>query len=75
MRDRILGGRSERDFLENAERIGPYLTLMRGRSFEKENLRWMEDVLAILAARGDRRLSNRVPPRGAGAAGLQDRPH
>jgi DNA-binding PadR family transcriptional regulator len=52
MRARILAGRSEEEFLESGERIGPYLTLMRGRSFEKENLRWMEKVLMILSARG-----------------------
>jgi DNA-binding PadR family transcriptional regulator len=51
MRARILDGRSEHDFLESGERIGPYLTLMRGRSFEKENVRWMERVLSILSAR------------------------
>ena len=60
LRERMLNGRSERDFLESAERIGPYLTLMRGRSFETENARWMEDVLEILAARAKRRPENLV---------------
>jgi DNA-binding PadR family transcriptional regulator len=53
MRERILDGRSEQDFLESGERIGPYLTLMRGRSFEQENVRWMQRVLAILAAQSE----------------------
>jgi DNA-binding PadR family transcriptional regulator len=53
MRERILDGRSEQDFLESGERIGPYLTLMRGRSFEQENVRWMQSVLAILAAQSE----------------------
>jgi DNA-binding PadR family transcriptional regulator len=53
MRERILDGRNEQDFLESGERIGPYLTLMRGRSFEQENVRWMQSVLAILAAQSE----------------------
>jgi DNA-binding PadR family transcriptional regulator len=64
MRARILAGRSEEDFLESADRIGPYLTLMRGRSFEKENVRWMERVLAILSARRDRQRSEPLTARG-----------
>ena len=64
MRARILAGRSEQEFLESGERVGPYLTLMRGRSFEKENLRWMERVLAILSARRDRRHAEPLRTRG-----------
>ncbi|MEU8528274.1 MULTISPECIES: PadR family transcriptional regulator [Streptomyces] len=51
LRDHLLAGRDEALYLREAERIGPYLTLMRGRSFEQENLRWGEQVLAVLAAR------------------------
>ncbi|WP_406864880.1 PadR family transcriptional regulator [Streptomyces sp. HUAS MG47] len=51
LRANLLAGRDEAAYLREAERVGPYLTLMRGRSFEQENLRWGEQVLAILAAR------------------------
>ncbi|AVZ71561.1 PadR family transcriptional regulator [Streptomyces lunaelactis] len=51
LRDHLLGGLSEEEYLRDAERIGPYLTLMRGRAFEEENLRWGEQVLEILARR------------------------
>ncbi|MFJ8666582.1 PadR family transcriptional regulator [Streptomyces sp. NPDC093600] len=50
-REWLLDGRDEETYLREAERIGPYLTLMRGRSFEEENLRWGERVLAILDQR------------------------
>lgn len=53
LREQILGGRDEREYLRRAERIGPYLTLMRGRSFERENVVWAEAVLEILAARAE----------------------
>jgi DNA-binding PadR family transcriptional regulator len=52
LRERVLAGRSEDEYLASAERIGPYLTLLRGLSFERENVRWMERILDILAARG-----------------------
>jgi DNA-binding PadR family transcriptional regulator len=52
LRARLLDGRFEDDYLAEAERIGPYLTLMRGLSFERENLRWCEQSLKILARRG-----------------------
>lgn len=52
VRDRLLDGLTEPEFLRSAERIGPYLTLMRGRSFEQENIAWGEHVLVALAARG-----------------------
>jgi DNA-binding PadR family transcriptional regulator len=51
LRARLLDGRFEEDYLAEAERIGPYLTLMRGLSFERENLRWCEQSLKILARR------------------------
>lgn len=53
LRARILDGRSEEDYLIRTERIGPYLTLMRGISFEEENIRWAEHALSIV----ERRLS------------------
>jgi DNA-binding PadR family transcriptional regulator len=51
LRVRLLDGRTEPEFLAAAGRVGPYLTLMRGRSFERENVAWGEQVLEILARR------------------------
>jgi hypothetical protein len=53
LRARLLDGRSEEEYLDQAERIGPYLTLIRGISFEEENIRWAEHALAVI----ERRLS------------------
>jgi DNA-binding PadR family transcriptional regulator len=51
LRAALLDGRFEDDYLADAERVGPYLTLMRGLSFERENLRWCEQSLKILERR------------------------
>ncbi|MFE5831137.1 PadR family transcriptional regulator [Streptomyces sp. NPDC056508] len=51
LRERMLAGRDEETYLGEAERIGPYLTLMRGRFFEEENLRWGARALAVLDRR------------------------
>ena len=51
LRARLLDGRFEDDYLVEAERVGPYLTLMRGLSFERENLRWCEQALRVLTRR------------------------
>lgn len=51
-RDRMLDGRTERDYLAHAERIGPYLTLLRGIAFEQENIGWCERAVDVLTARG-----------------------
>ena len=51
LRERILAGRDEVDYLRQAERIGPYLTLLRGRMFKEDNIRWGEAVLKVLAER------------------------
>ncbi|WP_433465427.1 PadR family transcriptional regulator [Spirillospora sp. CA-128828] len=56
IRARFLDGRTEEEHLATADRIGPYLTLMRGLAFERENLRWCRETLAIL----DRRAESRV---------------
>ncbi len=53
MAHRLLDGRTETEFLATADRIGPYLTLMRGRMFEEESLRWGARVLEVLATRRD----------------------
>lgn len=52
LRTRMLDGRTEDEYLVQAERIGPYLTLMRGMSFEEENMRWAKRALTLF----DRRL-------------------
>lgn len=51
LRARMLDGRSEEEYLARTERIGPYLTLSRGISFEQENIRWAERALIILERR------------------------
>ncbi|MFF8276055.1 PadR family transcriptional regulator [Streptomyces lateritius] len=51
LREWMLDGRDEETYLREAERVGPYLTLMRGLSLEEENLRWGERVLTILDQR------------------------
>ena len=51
MRARMLGDRDEEEYLAQAERVGPYLTLLRGISFEDENVRWAERVLTIIERR------------------------
>lgn len=53
LRDLLLAGQSEADFLRTSERVGPYLTLLRGISFEQENLRWSQRVIAALRDRPD----------------------
>lgn len=75
LRARILDGRAEEEFLAHAERIGPYLTLLRGIAFEEENVRWAERALDVI----DRRLSARPKqtpnsPRRRAAAGRSTRP-
>lgn len=51
LRTRLLAGRTEEEFLTQAERIGPYLTLLRGIAFEQENVRWAERALTIIGKR------------------------
>ena len=51
LRARVLDGRGEEQYLAEARRVGPYLTLMRGISFEQENIRWAERALAIMEQR------------------------
>jgi len=51
MRARMLDGRSEDEYLAQTERVGPYLTLLRGISFEQENIRWAERVLKVIERR------------------------
>ncbi|OXM50177.1 PadR family transcriptional regulator [Amycolatopsis thailandensis] len=51
LRDRLLGESTEAEFFATAPRVGPYLTLARGIAFEQENIRWCEQVLAVLDRR------------------------
>ncbi|HEU4544250.1 MAG TPA: PadR family transcriptional regulator [Jiangellaceae bacterium] len=51
LRDDLLAGRSEEEYLRHAERIGPYLTLLGGRMYEQQNIRWCTSVLGILDER------------------------
>ncbi len=51
LRTRLLDGSTEQDYLAQAERVGPYLTLLRGISFEQENIRWAEHALAVIEHR------------------------
>ncbi|MFE1175431.1 PadR family transcriptional regulator [Streptomyces sp. NPDC058773] len=50
-RQRLLGGRSEEAYFAEAERIGPYLTLLRGMALERENLQWGDMALRRLDQR------------------------
>lgn len=51
IRDGMLAGRSEDEHLLEAERVGPYLTLLGGRMYESQVIRWCDAVLAALARR------------------------
>jgi DNA-binding PadR family transcriptional regulator len=51
LRDDLLEGRDEDEYLRDAERVGPYLTLMAGRIYEQQNIRWSRAVLEILEQR------------------------
>src|SRR5262249_32001716 len=48
---RRLAGRGEPEYLAQAERVGPYLTLLRGIALEEENIRWAERALTIIEHR------------------------
>lgn len=53
LRDHLLAGQTETDYLRTSARVGPYLTLLRGIAFEKENLRWSRQVITTLRNRAD----------------------
>ncbi|MCW3046930.1 MAG: putative transcriptional regulator [Solirubrobacterales bacterium] len=52
LHENLLDGRTEDDYARDAERIGPYLTLMGGRRYEQLEIDWCEAVLDVLTARG-----------------------
>ncbi|MER5184164.1 PadR family transcriptional regulator [Streptomyces sp. NPDC002896] len=45
------GERSEEEFLRHGERIGPYLTCLRGLAFEQGNRDWCVSVVTVLKER------------------------
>jgi DNA-binding PadR family transcriptional regulator len=47
----MLDGRDADAFERDAERIGPYLTLMAGRMYEQTNIQWCTSALAVLSRR------------------------
>jgi DNA-binding PadR family transcriptional regulator len=51
LRDELLDGRSEERYLRDADRVGPYLTLMGGRMYEQQYMRWCITVLEVLDSR------------------------
>ncbi|GAA0492104.1 PadR family transcriptional regulator [Paractinoplanes deccanensis] len=51
LRDRLLAGRAEDDFLRHGDPVGPYLTLLAGILYEEQNIRWTTLVLRRLAER------------------------
>ncbi|KQX46208.1 MULTISPECIES: PadR family transcriptional regulator [unclassified Streptomyces] len=73
LRQWMLNGRDEDAYLDEAERVGPYLTLMRGRYFEEENLRWGERALAVLDRRAERHGRDAAPDGTAARDGVAAR--
>lgn len=51
LRLRLLNGQTEEDYLAHADRVGPYLTLLRGQLLEEDTVRWGERALTVLGQR------------------------
>lgn len=51
VQDHLLAGRTEDAYLAEAERVGPYLTLLRGIRFEEENIDWAGRALTVVEQR------------------------
>ena len=51
LRIRMLGDRSEEQYLADTQSLGPYLTLLRGIAFEHENIHWAEHALTLIDQR------------------------
>jgi DNA-binding PadR family transcriptional regulator len=49
--ERLRGERDEDAYLAEAKRVGPYLTLARGRTYERENAAWCEWAAGVLRSR------------------------
>ncbi|MEV5127162.1 PadR family transcriptional regulator [Streptomyces decoyicus] len=52
---RLRGGMDEAEFLARGERIGPYLTCLRGLGFERETRDWCERIAGVLRERSGAR--------------------
>lgn len=50
-RDRMLHGRDEATFLRTTQRVGPYLTLLRGIALERENIAWCDTATRLITER------------------------
>jgi DNA-binding PadR family transcriptional regulator len=59
MRERMLKGRTHRQFVATARRVGPYLALDRGIRFEEENVAWCLDAIAAIEQRAKRTAKSR----------------
>jgi len=73
MTAQLLRGRTEEEFLRTARRIGPYLTLQRGITYESSRVSWCDWAAAAITSRMEERsgataLTGRRPrrPRVAG---------
>lgn len=53
----LRGDLDEAEFLRTGERIGPYLTCLRGLRFEREHHDWCRSTIAVLRARESRQLA------------------
>ena len=51
VRERLLAGRTEEEYLRETDRVGPYLTLLAGIAYERENVAWCARVLAVVEQR------------------------
>lgn len=54
LRDRLLAGRTDDEYVRATERIGPYLTVMGGRMYEQQQTHWITTVMRVLAERAGR---------------------
>ncbi len=51
LQQNFLRGRTEEEYFRTARRVGPYLALKRGLTFEQENIAWIDWVLDALRQR------------------------
>jgi DNA-binding PadR family transcriptional regulator len=50
-REQMFRGRSEDDFVATTHRVGPYLALVRGLTYERENIGWAKWVIGVMRRR------------------------
>ncbi|MEU4130456.1 PadR family transcriptional regulator [Streptomyces wuyuanensis] len=62
---RLRGDLDEDTFLSTADRVGPYLTCLRGLRFEQETAAWCARTAAALRSRRTRRAEGGLSPREA----------